>query len=500
MKLFRWLDRNILLVATLLLLAFIPLYPKVPLIDIKQTWVYIRMDDFIVAFAVLFYFIELYRKKATWKTPLTYAILAFWLTGFLSTVLGVIFIFPRLSYVFPHIAFLYYARHIEYLSVFFIAYSAIKEKKHLAYVTIALVLIFVAVIGYGFGQRFVPCMFPAFSTMSEEFAKGQPLCLRASDRLESTFAGHYDLAAYLVMTIPIIGSLSFGYKRWRQRGTLLILAVLGVITLLMTASRTSFVMYLCAVFIMLVLQKQKKWIIPVTLVSILLLFSFQGLYARYLSTVSKQQVAYNDKGEKLGLVSYTKDHRMIIDKQTPIGQQPPPSTQTITNGQHIATQSGITIQETNASDSSKTVTQIEGTITIKEQQTLDTSISTRLQAEWPNALRAFMRNPLLGSGYSSITLATDGNYFRILGETGLLGLITFFLIIALYMKYILNAMKSIDSPVTKSLLIGILSGICGLLLNALLIDVFEASKIAYILWLLIGVSLSIIRFRKHPIP
>src|SRR5436309_3070030 len=70
--------------------------------------------------------------------------------------------------------------------------------------------LFLLVVAYGIGQKLYG--FPAFLTMNEEFAKGIPLKLSALARIPSTFAGHYDLAAYLVFVIPIMGSLIFGFK------------------------------------------------------------------------------------------------------------------------------------------------------------------------------------------------------------------------------------------------------------------------------------------------
>lgn len=493
MKLLRWIDENVLLCATLILLAFIPLYPKLPIFGINHTWVYVRLDDFLVGIAVLLYGFELYRKKASWKTPLTMAIIAFWVIGLTATVLGIVILFPSLSGVFPHIAILYYLRHIEYLSVFFIAFAALKEKKHVTLVMIFLLTTFFAVLFYGLGQRFIPCYFPAFSTMNEEFAKGIPLCLNASDRLQSTFAGHYDFAAYLVMMIPIVGSLLFGIKKWWQRIGLLLLALVGVFELLMTASRTSFAMYLFAVCVMLVLQKQKKWILPVILVSGLMLYSFQGLYGRYLGTVSSHPLVYDMKGNLIGIGQKNKDNTITVDKQTNLGPKLQPGTQPITHGDIISTASAIDVKTTTASQSAPTTTHVQGEFVIKQQQTLDISLTTRLQAEWPNAIKAWLRDPLFGSGYSTITLATDGNYFRILGETGILGLVSFLAIFFLYMRYVYQKQSVIQSPLVKSLQLGIVAGVSGLLLNAILIDVFEASKIAYMLWLLVGISLGILK-------
>ena len=50
--------------------------------------------------------------------------------------------------------------------------------------------------------------------MNEEFAKGIPIKLSQLSRVPSTFAGHYDLAAYLVLMIPILTIQSFYIAVW----------------------------------------------------------------------------------------------------------------------------------------------------------------------------------------------------------------------------------------------------------------------------------------------
>jgi hypothetical protein len=50
--------------------------------------------------------------------------------------------------------------------------------------------------------------------MNEEFAKGVPIQLSALSRVPSTFAGHYDFAAFLVFTIPIAFSLFMSVRSW----------------------------------------------------------------------------------------------------------------------------------------------------------------------------------------------------------------------------------------------------------------------------------------------
>jgi len=97
MKILNWLYENILFVITLFLLAFIPLYPKIPFLDIQNTWVYVRAEDFVIAFTLILWIILFVRNKVTLKTPLTLPILLFWVVGGLSTLHGVLLLFPTLA-------------------------------------------------------------------------------------------------------------------------------------------------------------------------------------------------------------------------------------------------------------------------------------------------------------------------------------------------------------------------------------------------------------------
>ena len=130
MKILKWVRDNFLFTFTIFLLGFIPLYPKIPLLDVVNTWVYVRAEDFIIALAVVIWTIMLVLKKVTLKTPLTIPILVFWIVGGLSTFHGVLFIFPTLSDVFSNDAFLSYIRRIEYIFLFFVAFTSIKDKKY----------------------------------------------------------------------------------------------------------------------------------------------------------------------------------------------------------------------------------------------------------------------------------------------------------------------------------------------------------------------------------
>jgi hypothetical protein len=548
-KALSWIWDNILFLETLFILVFIPLFPKIPVLDIKNTWVYIRTEDFIVFFVFITLLIK---EKITFKTPITLPILAFWTIGAIATMHGVLLVFPEISNAYPNVAFLSLLRHIEYISVFFIAYAGIRNKKQLIYIIGALVFTLIAVIIYGFGQKYLG--FPAFLTMNEEFAKGIPIQLSALSRVPSTFAGHYDLAAYLVLVIPILVSLFFGFKNWLIKIGLLVVSFFGFILLFMTVSRVSFVVLFAALFVVFLFQKKKLILlsIPLAIIFGIFVLTFQSsLFDRFKSTVSEVDVVVDAQtGESLGHVKFTpKEYlqdKLVLQKRVKDRKELnmaieeleqdsdyysstsailqyryiPPEIPLVTavnvsTGESLGQGTGyinlylspvvkrignfyLELPPDVKSSPSAQVLVLHGDFIVKRAAAYDLSFTTRFQGEWPNAIEAFKRNILFGSGYGSISLAIDNNYLRILGEIGLLGFISFFLIFLILAIYIKKVYPSVDSRLARCFIIGFGAGFIGLALNALLIDVFEASKIAFLLWALTGVTFGILAlYQKH---
>lgn len=548
MKIVQWISDNILFVFTIFLLSFIPLYPKLPLLDIRNTWVYIRLEDLIVFVVLAVWGVLLVRKKISLQTPLTMPIFLFWLTGGLATIHGVLIIFPTTADIFPNVAFLSFLRRIEYLSLFFIAYSGMKDRRFLLYVIGILVVTFLVVVGYGFGQKYLG--FPAYLTMNEEFAKGEPIRLSALSRVPSTFAGHYDLAAYLVLVLPIFASLIFGFKNWVIRFGLAGVILLGFVLMFMTVSRVSFFVLLIALGLMLFFQKKRfvLFSLPFVIVMGFVVLSLTpALLDRFTSTVKEVDVLVDAKtGEVLGHTqtvprSYFSDKLvwsrfyqnkeqldgiimsakydplpsspsavilptgripvtayMIVPPNAPTGENLPQGTGYINLALSPVTKKLHNFfyeppPESTATDSAHAYA-FQGNFLIKRASAYDLSFTTRFQGEWPNALEAFQRNILFGSGYGSVSLAIDNNYLRILGEVGLLGFIAFTVIFVIVGIYIRKTLPHIDSPVARSFVLGFAAGVVGLALNAVFIDVFEASKVAFVLWLLTGVTLGVLHF------
>lgn len=495
-KLINWLNSNILPKLVVFLLIFIPLYPKLPLLGVSHTWVYIRLEDIFVSLSVLIWFAGLLIRKIRFPRVITFPVITYWVVGFISTIIAITLIFPHLANVFLNVAIFNYIRRIEYIILLFIASSTIKKEGDITKYIIAVSIALLGVILYGFGQKFGG--FPAFLTMNEEFAKGIPLYLPAGARITSTFGGHYDLAAYLVLIIALLGSLIFGVKQKLIRFIFLALCIGALSVLLLTASRVSFAVYLITVTLMLVMQKKKIWIIPVVIFSIFLLVQVRGTAERFAKTFRIQPIVFNTAtGQPIAVLEKLPSEISGINPQDtlPLGSgfiALPPTSETQPVATSIAVIKRPISSSLKISSLSAEISTISGSFLIQKAFVYDISFTTRFQGEWPRAWKAFLRNPLTGSGYSSISLATDNDYLRLLGESGIVGFLSFLFIFSTFFILVKRKISIVKSPIAKCFVIGVAAGIVGLGLNAILIDVFEASKVAFILWLLIGISIGII--------
>jgi len=88
---------------------------------------------------------------------------------------------------------------------------------------------------------------------------------------------------------------------------------------------------------------------------------------------------------------------------------------------------------------------------------------------------------------------------RLLGEIGLIGFLTF----ALIFLHIGKKIRSVF-PLSKNfngVELGFMAGICGsipgIFINALLLDVFEASKFAITFWLITGMAVILAQKAKY---
>ncbi len=441
------------LIASLLIL--VPLYPKFPLIRIPGIYVSIRAEDFLIAVIAIFALVRLIPNiKRFLKDNMIRAVVVFLLVGLVSLISGV-FLTKTAGL---SIGTLHFLRRIEYFVPFLavLAFFPYERGKNLEfYIKVLMLVVFVAFV-YGFGQMYLH--FPVITTQDSEASKGIAMMWVVGSQITSTFAGHYDLAAFMVLILPIFISLVFTVESKFSKLLLLIVSLSGFWLLINTASRISLASYLSAVCVSLFLLKKYKAIVFVVLISLVLTVFSPNLLARYKNLVD----VYSSKIRNIKIVEANIfDFTVSAQEVEPVPVRLP-------------TPVPVPVFE-------------------------DRSTSIRLTVEWPRAIRAFLKNPLLGSGYSSIGLAADNDYLRLLAEVGLLGFLAFMLIIVRIIFVFASALPLTQnfSGIKLGFIAGAIGGTFGILLNAVFIDVFEASKIAIIFWLIVGLAVCVARDRLN---
>lgn len=514
-----WLDENLIALFAGFLLIFIPLWPKIPLADLLYGYnVRLRLDDIAVALACGVFLIQLIRRKVKiGLNPVTIGLVVYLIFGLLS-MLSAVFLTHTVPEHYLHVAktAFHWVRRIEYFSLFFILFGSIKSIK----VTKALIILFfvtlLGVIIYGYGQKYL--YWPAFSTMNREFSKGWTLYLTEHARVLSTFGGHYDLAAYLVIALTLGWSFFFGLKNKVFKISMGILVLGGFWLLILTASRISFIAYLIGLTFVVFLWTFKKglgwgisrWLLAVTL-SIFLMLSFGDLSSRFMRVLRLDERLQGIR--QIALVSGVKpptQNAVFLDNTisgvTSQSDQPPTPVKPLP-GDVTGKEEPLLVP----------VAQEDGTIKyVQKQRTYsdcavkyDLSTCIRLEATWPRAIRGWLTNPLLGSGYATLTKekvedfteaeSTDSDYFRSLGETGILGFAAFFGTILFMIILAVKSLGGIKDNFLYSLTVGFIGLSIGILANAVLIDIFEASKVAYIFWGVSGLTIGTLYLFKKQI-
>lgn len=541
-KLLHWFDQYGLLFFAGLLVLLIPLYPKIPIFSpIEQYIVRVRLEDFVVLIAVLATIIQIIRKRAK-VDKVTLALIGSYAVAGILSMLSALFVTQTVPIQPLHIAktALHFFRYMEYFSVFFVSYAAIKSKKDVRLLLKLLVMAVFAIAVYGYMQKFF--YWPVYSTMNREFSKGIRLVLTEHARIQSTFAGHYDMAAYLVIVLPIILSLALLVRNKKRKLALLIVFGAGFWLMVMSASRIPFAAILIALMLVIcfhtLLQKKllnkisyfiSRTFVASIFLTLMLYYFGQNMLDRISNAISSsdQPININQMIDNLldplplpqanQLLAWLPKapaipdnaqaapdlEAAIIAQVASISDQPPvpqnPNPTAATNRPRDVYEDipePVDTYETLADGTVQRVvihkTRIYSDCALKHEL----SLCIRLESLWPWALQSFETNPIFGTGYATLnkqfvdefTIAdsTDNNYLRTLGETGLVGFITFYGVSFFLIIYVGWSIHKLHSRMDKALAIGFVCGAIGLLINATYIDVFAASKVAYTFWFFAG--------------
>lgn len=422
-------------------LIFIPLYPKFPLFQVPFSYVSIRAEDFLIALVWLVFFAKVIVRKRVSFPKITLQFMVFFAVTLVSS-LSAILVTKNVE---PLIVILHYFRRIEYMSVFFLIYWACRDSATRRYYLELAVLPAIGVFLYGVAQIYFQA--PVITTMDSESSKGIAMTLRPGVTLNSTFAGHYDLAIYLTMMMTFLAAVSSSIKSWFRR-----LPFLGFFTILLwlfmqAGSRISLAGLV--VSIALISYYYRRYLLG--LVFFFVIFAFIATSPQY---VDRFKSIFSVFTAKLSQVVTPAVYAAATPKAGPT----------------------IIITPTPTPEPLRPIQQ-------------DRSTSIRFDVEWPRAMRAFYKNPLLGTGYSSISLATDNDYLRALGETGALGFLSFLIILFAIGRFLIAQVKVVVGT-DKIIVIAGIGIFAAFLISALFIDVFESSKIAILFWAYMGLAFS----------
>ncbi len=426
---------------TAAILIFIPLYPKFPLFFLPGSTVAVRAEDFLIALTAVILVLHFFTDKKKLMTklaglPAGRQVLIYLLIGLVSAVSAILIT----KNVNAPIVILHLLRRLEYLFVFyFIYYVGSQSWLNRRFLFELVLLPVVGVFFYGLAQIYARA--PVISTMNPEFAKGVALTLQPGVQLSSTFAGHYDLAIYLAIILAYLATiLTFTKNKLGQIG------------------------------------------LAISFIILLWLFTQAGSrIALFGLTFSIVTVCVSRKRFKLGLVLVTLVGLSILTS--------PNLMMRIGNLFRVVTtkfQSAVIAPTVYAVDNLGDVLAATALRPIEA----DRSTSIRFDVEWPRALRSFAKNPFLGTGYSSISLATDNEYLRALGETGLLGFLALISILISLGRILIRRFRSAKGNLDKIITLGALGCFSVFIISAVFLDVFEASKIAILFWAFTGLAVS----------
>lgn len=407
------------------LLLLVTIFPKLNIINISGIRTGIRIEDF--AFAIILSLLILFHKRYSFKNDnlkkITILFLIYLIFCLVSTVIG-----TNLGYVSFFKSFLFVIRKLEYFLFIYLGYIFYKKDSSTLKKIINFVVIF----------HLIFCIFQYFGFIGS-FHGGQYLNSLHQGRITSTFNGSYELSAFL-----IIASCYYLYELiFNHKNIIINLFILSAIfiCIYVSKSRTSLICFIIIMIFMFIKKHSKNifsYLINIIILSL--------ICASLILIVDKLNILENSRFSMVTIDGYIESMECAWKNKN--------FDSYLKTGTWFGSSECFNV----------------GT---------DDSFNLRFN-HWAQLLDGFKKYPILGLGASITTTAADGNYIRILVESGIVGFILWSILI-LYLIIILDK-KNIYDGMTKYALFS-------LLLGAIFIDLFEASKIMMTFWFMLGVTL-----------
>lgn len=438
----------------------VPLYPKIPLVAPKGFPLVLRLDDLLIFFLIFFWLIFLLLSKTflnLLKQKTMLLLLLFFAVALLSNLFAVII----LHTVPAKLAVLRYAPHLETMLLLPVSLSLLNSKRKILLLLATLSFVTLITNLDALGQQFL--RFPIFLPTNVESNQTAIIYSNGLTRVSGTFSGYWDFPIFLLMFLSFISSFVFFFKKRLVILYITLLVLWSYYSLVLAASRASFALTFVSSTVALLLVKQKKYIlflIPLAIITFIIPSQLNSRLSSSLSAANTTKITTPTPTKTVSLNTPTQ----II-------------TQTTTTPT-VATRPLPTKAEA------------------KTTQLVQQSLNMRLNKEWPRAWRAFLKDPLLGVGYGSVGDSVDNTYLRSLAETGILGTLVL-LSLLFYIAKLLWEKYKVSKGFIFYLTAGILAMMLGFLINGVSIDVFEASKIASLFWIMLGAGVASLNLTKN---
>ena len=416
-------------------------FPKINVINVPGTYVGIRISDLFIMFYVLFILYRLYKNK--WKFSIDKNIQRIAIAMGIYSVCCLISTFYGYfkGYISLLMGILYLLRKIEYFLYIFVGYDLLRFSANKEYSKRKFFVMFDYIILF----HFVVGLLQLFGIVGA-FNRSEYGSSLIQNRVSSTFNGAYELSAFLLLLLPFYCYKVFLEKKISLKN-IFILIMIGIL-IFISQSRISLIIFFIIIFIYIgyyiYLNKIKinfKYLVYFGLMLCLIIpimLNFKILGFERFSQVNVSQF--------LEATEYAWENR-DFDRYIQTGDWYNPEDFYINS---------------------------EGKLNIAVD--VDPSFFVRV-SHWSQLLDGFTKSPAIGTGLSISKTAADGNYVRIIAESGLLGF-AFWIILQFYIVKVIKGKNYYNFSLKCSLLT--------LFIGAIFIDVFEASKIMTSFYFLLG--------------
>lgn len=428
----------------LIIFLIIAIFPKINIIKVPGNYIGIRIEDLIILCYFIYAMVNTIKaKKNLFESKnlklIVNIFIVYIIFCFVSTIIGYI-----KGYISIFMAMFYLVRKIEYFIFIFMGYDLINKSLNVEDDKNK----FIKIINATIVIHFIICTFQLNGLLGS-FDRSHYVPTLIQNRVCSTFNGAYEMTAFLLLLTPV-----YLYKIFSKRidifSSTIYLLMIGFM-IVISQSRTSLVIFLLLILTMCMYYNRKylKKIIFISLVAVVLVgFGIKSL----------------NLADKLGLSRIADVNINQMAKATKYAWENKNFEKYVENGQWYDPSSYY----------------VDGTGKLIMAVECDPSYFVRI-SHWSQLLDGLTKSPIFGTGVSISQTAADGNYVRIISESGSVGFLLWVILQICIFKS-LNKNNEINATVKF--------GLITLLLGAIFIDVFEASKVMIPFYYILGVALA----------